>query len=256
MRIVTLTTDFGNKDYAPALIKGAILSEFSQVQLVDITHNIENYNIVQGAFILGNVWHSFPEKTIHLISVNDFYSTRSQFLATEYKGHYFVGPNNGVFSLLFEEQPSQLIRLSHKNGSSTFPLKETYGKAIGQIAQDIPFAEIGQVRKKMTQRLTLQAITGASFIRGSVIYIDNFDNVVTNIPKDLFEKIGQGRSFNLTFKRHEPMTVLSNNYFDVPLGEPLCLFNSAGLLEIAINFGKAGSLLGLKLEDSVQIDFE
>ena len=87
------------------------------------------------------------------------------------------------------------------------------------------------------------------------MYIDQFDNVILNITRTLFDEVGRGRSFELFFKRHDPITVLSTDFHDVAVGGTLCRFNSAHLLEIAINMGKAASLLGLRVEDTVQIDF-
>jgi S-adenosyl-L-methionine hydrolase (adenosine-forming) len=101
----------------------------------------------------------------------------------------------------------------------------------------------------------LQPVISQNQIRGSVIHIDNYDNVILNITRDLFQKISKNRPFQLYFKRHDPITQLSNYYNDVPIGETLCLFNS-DYLEIAINMGKAAELLGLKIEDTVQINFQ
>ena len=88
-----------------------------------------------------------------------------------------------------------------------------------------------------------------------MVYIDKFENVILNIQRELFERIGGGRPFELFFKRHSPIVELSVNHYDVTVGEMLCRFNSADLLEIAINMDKAASLLGMKVEDTVQVDF-
>ena len=88
-----------------------------------------------------------------------------------------------------------------------------------------------------------------------MIYIDNYENAIVNIDRTLFEKVGRNRPFSLYFKRNDPITRLSEDYSDVPVGETLCLFNPSAYLVIAINMGKASSMLGLKVEDTVQIDF-
>ena len=106
----------------------------------------------------------------------------------------------------------------------------------------------------MVQRITLQPVIAPAQIRGAVIHIDNYDNVVMNVTRTLFEKVGRGRNFQLYFKRHDPITKLSENYNDVPIGDTLCIFNS-DYLEISINMGKAAEMLGLKIEDGIQIDF-
>lgn len=254
MAIVTLTTDFGLKDYYAAVIKGAILCEDATANIIDISHHVNNYDIVQGAFILKNAYHSFPKGTIHIISINNFYSPERTFIALRYDGHYFIGPDNGIFSLMFPEIPDDVYELEFIERGN-FPLKDVFAKAVGHISSEKPFNEIGIPVEKIVERITLQAVISPSQIRGSVIHIDKYENVILNINKALFEKIRKKRSFALYFKRHEPIKKLSKYYYEVPIGETLCLFNSANYLEIAINMGKASSLLGLNIDDTVQIDF-
>lgn len=254
MTIVTLTSDFGNQDYYAAILKGAMLQQHKSLQFVDITHNVKNYDIVQAAFIFKNAWQSFPEGTIHVVSVNDFDSEKKAFLAIKHAGHYFIGPDNGLFWLTFEQMPAEVYELPTV-AQSDFSLKEIFADAVKHITTQKNFAKIGMKREEIVQRIALQPVTGHGQIRGSVIHIDNYDNVIVNISRELFEKIGAGRSFSLYFKRHDPITKLCEYYHDVPVGEVLCLFNSANRLEIAINMGRAATLLGLNVEDVVQIDF-
>ena len=254
MPIVTLTTDFGLKDYHLAALKGALLSRDASLNIVDITHNVENYDIVQAAFIFRNAWPSFPEGSIHLLSVNNYHEGRPDFLVLKRKGHYFIGPDNGLFSLIFSDPPEQAFRLDFP-AHNAFPLKEIFSRAIAHLVSDAPLKKIGKPAGGILQRLTFQPVIGPSQIRGSVIYIDNYENAIVNIRRELFEKVGQNRPFSLYFKRHDPITRISDHYQEVPVGETLCLFNSAGYLEVAINMGKAGSLLGLGVEETAQIDF-
>lgn len=254
MTIVTLTSDFGNQDYYAAILKGAMLREHRNLQFVDITHNVKNYDIVQAAFIFKNAWQSFPEGTIHIVSVNDFDSEKKAFLAIRHEGHYFVGPDNGLFWLTFEQMPAEVYELPPV-GQSDFSLKAIFSNAVKHMVTQKNFAKIGVKREEIVQRIALQPVTSQAQIRGSVIHIDNYDNVIVNISRDLFEKIGAGRPFSLYFKRHDPITRLCGSYYDVPVGEVLCLFNSANCLEIAINMGRAATLLGLNVEDVVQVDF-
>ncbi len=237
-----------------ALLKGAMLCKNDRLNLVDITHEINNYDIVQAAMLFRNAWRSFPKGTIHVVSVNDFSEGMARFVAIRHEGHYFIGPDNGLFWLVFETKPQDVYELEF-NDHPAFPLKDVYAGAVGHIANDHPFNEIGIPLEDIVKRITFQPVTGHSHIRGGVIHIDKYDNVVLNISKELFERIGQDRTFSLHFKRHEPIRRLSRHYYDVPVGEVLCFFNSAGFLEIAVNMGKASTLLGLQPEDAVQIDF-
>ena len=254
MPIVTLTSDFGWNDYYVALIKGAMLCEHQDLNIIDITHNINNYDIVQGAFILKNSYESFPKGTIHILSVNNFYDKKRIFLAIRYNEHYFIGPDNGVFSLLFDQTPEDIYKLDFSN-KGTFPLKNVFAKAVGHISNAMPFNEIGLPIKNVVERITFQPVIGPSQIRGAVIHIDNYENVIVNISRQLFEQVWKERSYEISFRRNDPIDKIYNNYYDVPIGETLCRFNSADFLEISINMGKASSMLGLKIEDTVQIDF-
>ncbi len=253
MAMVTLTTDFGQKGYYLAALKGAILKESPDLQLVDISHFVKPYDIVQGAFILNNAYHHFPQGTIHLIAVNNI-SAPLSLIAFQHNGHYFVGPDNGIFSLMFDPVPEEVYRLEGGKGVP-FPLNGLFAEAVAHVSSGKPLLEIGLPAGATERRIALQPVVSASQIRGSVIYVDHFENVVVNIKKDFFEKVRNKRRFKLFFKRHDPIEQLSRNYSDVPIGETLCLFNDAGYLTIAINMGKGASLLGLKLDDMVQVDF-
>ena len=256
MPIVTFTSDFGQKDYFVAIMKGAILCQHQNVTIVDINHNINNYDIVQAAFMVKNAYHAFPEGSIHLISVNDFSSKRRSFLAARHQGHYFIGPDNGLLSLIFEEEEITDVYELEYWESSAFPLKEVYANAVGHIVAEKPFNEIGLPAENVIKKISLQPVVSMNQIRGSIIHIDNYENVVLNITKDIFVRNWANRKFSLFFKRHDPIIKLSKNYNDVPVGETLCLFNSSNCLEIAINMGKAASMLGLNLDDGVQIEFQ
>lgn len=254
MPIVTLSSDAGWKDPSVAILKGAIWQRNAGLQIVDITHNVENYNIVQAAFILKSAYHAFPEGTIHVVSVKNYHQDSNSFLALRHDGHYFIGPDNGIFSLLFEILPEDIYELNYDD-RATKNLSALYADAIGHLANALPFNEIGLPVEDIVRKISLQAVTSKDHIRGSVIYIDNYDNVVVNITEDLFERIRAGRAFSIYFKRHNPVTQMSNAYNDVPVGETLCHFNGTGYLEIAINMGKAASLLALNVDETIQIDF-
>jgi S-adenosylmethionine hydrolase len=251
--LLTLTTDFGREDFHLPRLKAELLSAHPGLQLVDISHDIPTYDIVRAAFVFKKVWAHFPKGTLHLLSVYDYYQPRGRFLATYVEGHYFVGPDNGIFSLIFGEIPEQTYVLDGYDADT--PLSETYARAVNHLARKKPFHEIGLPTTRYTERLAFQPVIGADYIRGTVVFIDRFDNVTTNITRETFEEVGEGRGFRLLLKRMAPLDGLSFRYHDVPEGEPLCRFDSDGYLEIAVNLGRAAQLLGISVEDSVQIEF-
>lgn len=257
MGIITLTTDLGDKDIYQAALKGSILKVQPTVNIVDITHNIQAFNIQQAAFILKNSYYYFPEKTVHLIGIDTVYNKDVKYLAVKYRNHYFVGADNGIFCLMFGTDPDEMVEISIMQDLKFlhFPLTDIFVKAACHLAKGGKLTEIGEPVERVEQKTNLQPVIEKNLIKGVVIYIDSFQNVITNITKELFMKIQQGRRFILYFKRNEVITQLSWYYNEVDEGEKLCLFGISDHLEIAINKGNASGLLGLNLGDSVIIDF-
>ncbi|MEO6151011.1 MAG: SAM hydroxide adenosyltransferase, partial [Mucilaginibacter sp.] len=137
-----------------------------------------------------------------------------------------------------------------------FPLADIFVKAACHLAKGGDIEEIGLQVSEVEKKMNLQPVVEKNLIKGAVIYIDSFQNVITNVTKEFFNTVQQGRRFTLYFKRNETINNLSWHYNEVPEGEKLCLFGISDHLEIAINKGNASGLLGLNLGDSVIIDFE
>lgn len=257
MAIITLTTDLGYKDFYQAALKGSILSLLPTVNLVDITHSISAFNIPQAAFVLKNAFHYFPAGTVHLIGIDSVYSDHTRYLGVKYKGHYFVGADNGIFSLMFDTPPEEMVELHIMQDLKFlhFPLSDIFSKASCHIANGGNLSDIGIPVDELEEKVNLHPVIERDTIRGSVIYIDAFQNVITNISKDLFSKVQQNRPFTLYFRKSESISQLSWHYNEVPEGEKLCLFGISNHLEIAINKGNASGLLGLHLGDIVRVEF-
>jgi S-adenosylmethionine hydrolase len=257
MAIITLTTDLGDKDIYQAALKGSILKLLPTVNIVDITNSVAAHNIQQAAFILKNSFYYFPDDTVHLIGIDTLYNEDNRYLAVRYKNHFFIGADNGIFSLMFESEPEEMVEINIKKDLKFlhFPLADVFVKAACSLAQGGKLSKIGVPVTEIENKTNLQPVIEKNLIKGVVIYIDSFQNVITNITKDFFNTVQQGRRFMLSFKRNETITHLSWHYNEVPVGEKLCLFGISDHLEIAINKGNASGLLGLALGDSVIIDF-
>jgi S-adenosylmethionine hydrolase len=257
MAIITLTTDLGSKDFYQAALKGSILSIMPTANIVDITHEVPSFNISYAAFVLKNVYNYFPKGTVHLIGIDSVFSEQSKYVALKYQDHFFVGADNGIFSLLFDEAPDELVELNIMQDLKYlhFPLVDIFVKAAIHLAKGGKLKEIGMPADSVEERMLLHPVIERDIIRGSVIYIDTFCNVITNITKELFTKIQRNRDFTLYFRKSETINQLSWHYNEVPEGEKLCLFGISNHLEIAINKGKASGLLGLHLNDIVRVEF-
>ncbi|MBE7174930.1 MAG: SAM-dependent chlorinase/fluorinase [Mucilaginibacter polytrichastri] len=257
MAIITLTTDLGDKDIYQAALKGSILKLLPGVTIVDITHAVPSFNIPQAAFLLKNSYHYFPEHTVHLIGIDTVYNEDTKYLALRYRNHYFIGSDNGIFSLMFDEAPDEIVELNILQDLKFlhFPLADIFVKAACHLAGNGKLEDIGVPVTAIEEKMSLHPVIESHVIRGSVIYIDAFENVITNITKNLFSRVQNGRKFILNFKRNEKIDKLSWHYNEVPEGEKLCLFGISNHLEIAINKGKASGLLGLHIGDIIRIEF-
>ncbi|MBC8986602.1 SAM-dependent chlorinase/fluorinase [Pedobacter sp. N36a] len=257
MAIITLTTDLGSKDFYQAALKGSILSILPTANIVDVTHEVPSFNISYAAFVLKNVYPYFPKGTVHLIGIDSVFSENTRYIALKYRDHFFVGADNGIFSLLFEEIPEEIVELNIMQDLKYlhFPLVDIFVKAAIHLAKGGRLKDIGMPTDSIEERMLLNPVIERDIIRGSVIYIDTFSNVITNITKELFTKIQRNRDFTLYFRKSETITQLSWHYNEVPEGEKLCLFGISNHLEIAINKGKASGLLGLHLNDIIRIEF-
>lgn len=259
MPIITLTSDLGLKDYYVGSVKGAILSQFPEVTIVDITHTIPKYDIAQAAFIVKNVYKDFPEGTIHIIGIRPEGSTNRPHIALQKDGHYFIGADNGMFSLIFDSDPDKLVELNISQDTDiiTFPTKDVFVKAACHLARGGTLEVIGTPKAAIIQRSLFQPVLDGNVVRGSIVYVDSYGNVITNITKQLFREVGKGRSFVIYFRQSSyNLNAISNNYNNVDDGDALALFGATGLLEIAINLGNASKLLGLRINETIRIEFE
>tara|TARA_B100000780_G_scaffold216585_1_gene155929 strand:+ start:93 stop:878 length:786 start_codon:yes stop_codon:yes gene_type:complete len=257
MSFITLTSDLGVTDHYVASVKGSIYSEVPQAVIVDVTHHIEKYNMAQAAFIVKNAFASFPVGTIHLIGVRPFASDWVDHIVALYKGHYFIGADNGMFSLIFDQAPEKVfsLRIATEEGS-TFPLRDVFAKAACHIARGGTLEVMGSPKQDVNRVMSFEPIVHETGIKGVIQHVDTYGNLITNIQQEIFKQVSRNRPLRINFRSPGfSLQEISNNYDDVPEGELVGFFGNTGYLEVAINSGSASQLLGLRVNDSVMIDF-
>ncbi|GGH03369.1 hypothetical protein GCM10007415_44430 [Parapedobacter pyrenivorans] len=257
MGIITLTTDLGHKDFYQAALKGSIISQFPTANLIDISHEIPPFDIQYAAFVLKNAYPYFPKKTVHLVGIDSVFNQDTRYLALQHNGHYFVGADNGIFSLILDGVPEEVVELNIIQDLKYlhFPLTDIFAKAACVLAKGGVLNDIGDPVTAIVDRTLVQPVVEKDSLRGSVVFIDSFGNVISNINKELFNKVQRSRNFVLYFRRNETIEQMSWHYNDVPEGEKLCLFGISNYLEIAINKGNASGLLGLNKGDILRVEF-
>ena len=275
MAIITLTTDFGLKDYFVGTLKGTIYKELPDAKIVDISHNISPFNIQECAYILENSYKSFPEGTIHIVGVDAEPTPENQHIAVLVDGHYFITANNGVIGLITSEiQPEKVVEIKIPNPDhGSFPVMDVFVKVACHIARGGTLEVVGKHFDDLRdlRGFSPSVTDNGNKISGSVIYIDNYGNVVTNIHKNFFEAYRKGRSFELS-ARTTKIKQIHHTYSDIinfdlekskrkGAGDVLAIFNSANYIELAIyksdlnTVGGASTLLGLDYRDTVTINF-
>jgi len=272
MSIITLTTDYGLKDHFVGALKGKLLSEFREATLIDISHNIDAFNVAEAAYIIGAAYSSFPKGTVHLIGVDIELNSENQHIAMQWNDQYFVCADNGILSMLIQRiVPQKLVTINiHDRLPNDATDLDVFVKVACHLAKGGLLNVIGKEIKTIKQVTELQAVVQENQIKGYVIYNDHFGNVVTNISKKMFLELGKSRPYEVRIKNKIIKTILPK-YSDIgiseqyPLkdyeGQKLAIFNEAGYLEIAVfrsnpeTVGSAASLLGLSYRDVVTIEF-
>ena len=275
MSIITLITDFGYKDQFVAQMKGEIYSNNPESQVVDISHNISPFNIMEAAYILENSYKSFPENTIHIIDVDSEKNKEKKHIIVKLDNHYFITSDNGIMSILSQNiNYQEIYEISILNELTPMQSSlKTFSKVACHLSMGGKPEIVGKKINNLKNVKNLKPFVNFenTQIISSVIYIDHFGNVITNIKKSFFEEIGKGRKFEISARNYKFNTIYSS-YSDIinfnlsedqrsDEGKALIIFNSNNYLQISIyrsnpeNVGTAATLLGLKIYDRVSVIF-
>jgi len=248
MALITLTSDFGLRDYTAGAVKGQLLRINPDFRIHDISHEVASFNYPQAAYICRNAIWQFPEKTYHIILINLFEQKPEQLLLACSAGHYIFCADNGLLNMILPSKPEKIIGLplDKNENKNTLYCARFLGMTIQAIESGAEPESLGIPGATYMEKNDLRPLLGDNYIEGQIIFIDKFENVIVNITRDEFEAQRRGRSFRIVFKRNEIIDRISESYADVPQGEKLAIFNSANYLEVAIHKGNAAGLFGLQ----------
>lgn len=272
MQIITLTSDSGNKDHYVASMKGTIISLFSTATIVDVSHEIRPFDIAEAAHQLRNCFDDFPVGTIHIIGVDaepqitpgtDEGSFPS---ILKYKGQYFVSNDNGFFgAFLDQNHPEEFYRvegLVEVGKHYTFPTKQLLIPIACKILNGENMKSFAEARNKYKKALTPSVLIEKNVIKGYVVHIDAFGNLISNIQRQHFDRHDKDVPYTIYFRNKEYfIEQVSPGYNAVPPGDMVAIFNSNELLEIAINRGAnaanggAQQLCGVRVGDMIRVEF-
>lgn len=276
MPIITLTTDFGEKDHFAGAVKGSIYSELSDVRIVDVSHSISPFNIIEAAYTIQNAYQSFPKGTIHIIGIDSELSPENKHIAVKLDDNYFICANNGIMSMICQDiTPEKIVEINiHDKIQTSFPVLDVFVKVACHIARGGTLEVIGKVINNIKPIKYLEPFVNdeKNQIIGTVIHVDNYGNVITNIKRKFFEAVQKTRNYEIAARNYKFKKV-HNHYsdiinFEIPEdkrndeGKALVVFNASDYLEIAVyksncsTVGSASTLMGLKDMDTVTVTFE
>jgi hypothetical protein len=242
--IVTLTTDFGTRDPYAGIMKAMVLTANPDARLVDITHEIPARDIVIAAFTLTRTYEYFPAGTIHVAVVDPEVGEKRKNIAILTQNHLFVGPDNGVFTMVLQREKSIEIR-EIKNPpfiagriSNTFHGRDVFAPCAGHLSAGRLFTDVGPELRQIRYLKYPKVTQNGNILTGEIVSVDSFGNMITNISEPTFRSFVGRRRFEIYFATERFDTII-RHYSDVPQGTPLLLFGSSGHLEISINAGSA-----------------
>ena len=233
--IVTLLTDFGLADAYVGAMKGAILTMHPKTAIIDLSHGVRPFAVLQGAFLLDSAWRSFPVGSVHVAVVDPGVGTDRKAIAFQAADHFFVGPDNGLFTFLTEPISETVALATPPEAAPTFHGRDVFGPVAARLAAGAALAELGTPRQQEPLRL---ADAWASKVgeawRAQVLHCDHFGNVITNLPIRTLARI---KVIN-----GAPVRTVET-YEDAQPNELVALVGSSGRIEFALRQGSAASRL-------------
>ena len=256
MAIITFMSDFGMSDHYVSAVKAKIISINPGLRIFDINHDIESFNIAHAAYVLKSVYKDFPKGTVHLVSVNSHGERNDRYLAFKIEDQFFVGPDNGIFSLICEKDPTIVAELfNNESVNKSFPAKNILAKATAMLASGSGMNDVGSYTKDYIRKIDRKFRATKKQISGNVIRVDHYGNLISNIEEEVFNILKKDKQYTIHFGR-EKVDKINYSYNEQDDGDCFVIFNDLGLLEIGISKGNASKLVGLKYDSPVNIIFD
>jgi len=238
MKIITFLSDFGTEDWFVSAVKGEILKIKSNAIIIDITHELPQFDIHQAAFLLKSVYKNFPRGTVHLAVIDPGVGSERRPIIVKSSGYYFVGPDNGIFSYIYNKNSTVYEIMVNKSFSATFHARDIFGPTAAKLSNDSRPEDLGRRVKDYTKFEFPEIEKKRDKIYGEIVYIDHFGNLITNIPNEINIK-----EISIIKKK----IAVKKAYSEGLLGEIICIKGSCGYYEIACNQKSVRDILRAKI---------
>ncbi len=252
MPVITLTTEWRPDDFYYGIMKGKLCSLSPEATIIDNASSIPVFNISHASFVIRNTYNNYPKGSVHIICVHSEGCEGKDHLIVKAKDHYFIGTDNGIFNLILNSDPDEVVKISYKGINDEL---ELFARAAADLISGKKPGELGKVLKDFTQKIPLRATIDKDIITGSIIFIDSYGNAISNITREVFYRVFENKQYLILIQSNKNFTDhISTRYSDEPVGELLARFNSLDLLEISINGANVTELLSLSIGSVVRVD--
>lgn len=252
MAVITLTTEWKPEDIYQGIIKGKLCSLCPEAAIIENATSIPAFNITHAAFVIRNTWNNYPGGTIHIICVHSEAAKDKDYLIVRSGDHYFIGNDNGIFNLILNADPDEIISISHDKNISELDI---FAETAAALVSGKKPASLGKKLNAVSERVPLRATIDKDVITGSIIFVDSYGNAISNITREIFHRVFDKKKYRILIQSNKNYTdEIVGRYSDVPVGELLTRFNSLDLLEIAINGANVSELLSLAPGSVVRVD--
>jgi S-adenosylmethionine hydrolase len=258
--IITLTTDYGTDDHLVGVLKGVILKINPEVQIVDITHGVAAFDVLDGAMAIANAYAYFPPRTIHVVVVDPGVGTERRPLLVSGQNQYFIAPDNGVLSAVYEQEQNFVVRhltAEHyflQPVSNTFHGRDIFAAVAGWLSKNWQPASMGEEITDFKRFALPRPKEADGLLKGVVLKVDSFGNLITNFKsEDLPEGALEKGEIKLQVGTHA-VSKLVPTFANGNAGEAIAYVGSSGLVEIGVNKGSASKTLGIGRGTAVLLD--
>lgn len=258
MQIVTLTTDWGEKDFYAGLVKSLLYNNIKDVNIVDITHSVKKYDTLSASFVVKNACMCYPENTIHILDVNTFESKDSAFIVVKANNQFYICADNGLPSLVFENKDVEIYdttRVLSESNYYTFAVWDNFCKIASILANTHSLETIGLRQENFNVKKTSSlASISKDIICCTIVYIDDYGNCFLNIDSTEFEKLTKDKKIEVRIDKKFTIEKVSQSYQDaINKGDALLTVSVTGQMELALREGNFAKLLGHKVGDTINI---
>lgn len=255
---ISIISDWKRSDFYTTVLETRLQQLVPDARLSVISHDVSAYDSMQAAFILRAAWQHFPKGSIHLNCVNSSSSSKSPHVLIVHKSHVFIGADLGFWPFICQSKPDAAYLIhddQHYDGSS-FPEVTVFTEIAAAIAKGLTPEKLGLQLYDVQENIALSPIAEDNQLLAGILYFDSYGNAMTNVTVKDFEDAAKGRKFVLkVMSERNQVKRISSSYYDVKQGEFIALFNSLGLLEVAIREGDLLQLLSLEVGKQFRIEF-